>query len=298
MTRGLSVPTEELEQSSAVSPVEQQQRPVTKMRNSSVKPPWMEELKRNQEKKEKGPDINTTNSNHEKPSVLPVKPVILKSAKTSSDAPSNSQPHTQPEANSVTCLKEPIPQKVGPKSINAKFEPLPSVEVRGISEPLLPKSFGKATGLTSLSCSLPVEKTTIKESNVSSVLPFPDEKKTLPDTAAFVLYPEAISESLGTGSATKQVVSSVHPPKGPGTKQPASSPNHLPVNQNELAHLNKPDYLVQRELHALHLRVASLEATVLTLQMELLQLKNAPVQDHNCRCMQKVSSTQASLVHI
>ncbi|KZS11789.1 putative SH3 domain-containing kinase-binding protein [Daphnia magna] len=298
--RGLSVPTEELEKSSPGSPVEQQQRPMTKMRNSSIKPPWMEELKRNQEKKEKGSITTTTNSNHEKPSVLPVKPIIPKSTNTSTDVPPNSQPHTQSEANSVT-LKELISHKVGPKNVNAKFEQLSSVEVPGIHEGPPPKSFGNVTGPISLSSVLPNEKTTQKESAVPSALQFRDEKKTLPETGTSMVlkeYPEANFSSHGTGNATKQTLTSLHPSKGPGVKQTVCSTNHNPVNLNELAQLNNSDYIVQRELHSLQLRVASLEATVLNLQMELLQLKNAPVEEHKCRCMQKVSSTEASLVHI
>ncbi|KAI9557106.1 hypothetical protein GHT06_016904 [Daphnia sinensis] len=297
--RGLSVPTEELEQSSPGSLVEQQQRPITKIRNSSIKPPWMEELKRNQEKKEKGSVTTTTNSNNEKPSVLPVKPIIPKSANTSTDVPPNSQPHTQSETNSVTCSKEPIPHKVGPKNVNAKFEQLSSVPL--IPEGPPPKSFGNVTGPLNLSSLLPTEKTTHKEPTLPSVPPFREEKKTLPETGSSVLskeYPEANSITLGTGNATKQTLPPLHPSNGPGVKQPVCSPNHHPVHLNELAQLNNSDSVVQRELQALHLRVASLEATVLNLQRELLQLKNAPIEEHKCRCMQKVSGKEESMVHI
>ncbi|XP_057374213.1 SH3 domain-containing kinase-binding protein 1-like isoform X2 [Daphnia carinata] len=297
--RGLSAPTEELEQSTPGSLVEQQQRPMTKMRNSSIKPPWMEELKRNQEKKEKGSIITSTNSIHEKPSVLPVKPIIPKSTIISTDVPTNSQSHTQSETNSVTYSKEPIPQKVGPKNVTAKFEQLSSVP--GIPDGPPPKSSGNVTGPVNLSSLLPVEKTIHKEPTLPSVPPFREEKKTLPETGASVLfkeYPEANSSTLGTGNAMKQTLPSLHPSNGPAVKQPVSSPNHHPANLNEVAQLNHSDYIVKQELHSLLLRVASLEATVLNLQMELLQLKNAPVKEHKCRCMQEVTSTETSMVHI
>ncbi|XP_046440839.1 SH3 domain-containing kinase-binding protein 1-like isoform X3 [Daphnia pulex] len=287
---GLSVHPEELGQNRLLSPVElQQQRPKTTIRNSSIKPPWMEELKRNQEKKEKGSFTTTSSNTLEKPAVPPVKPIIIaKSVNTSTDVP-------QSEGHSFTRAgNEPVSHKVGQKNAIAKIEPSSSSIIASVSPEIPPpKSLVNTSGAPTLANVPLIEKPPFA---VPTVV---DEKSAMLGTGTSMSLkgsPEAGLNSLNIEEFTKQKLLSTFPSND--TKQSVGLPNHLPVSLNEEAQLSNSEDTVQHELQTLRLRVASLETTVQNLQMELMQLKNSSADEHRCRCLKKKNSNEASLVHI
>lgn len=293
MVCGLSVHQEELVQNRLLSPVEpQQQRPKTTIRNSSIKPPWMEELKRNQEKKEKGSFTTIMSSNTlEKPAVPPVKPIISKSVNTSIDVP-------QTEGNLFTRVSETVSHKMGQKNAIAKIEPSSSSIIASVnSEIPPPKSLVNTSGSPTLGNVLHIEKPVFP---IHFVPPIVDDKNAMPGVGILMSLKgssEAGLNSLNVEECRKQKLLSTSPSND--AKQSVGLPNHLPVSLSEEAQLSKSGDTVQHELQTLRLRVASLEATVQNLQVELIQLKkNSSVDEHRCRCLQKVNSNEASLVHI
>ena len=245
----------------------------------------MEELKRNQEKKEKGSLTTPMCSSIEKPAIPPVKPIISKSINTSIDVP-------QSEGNSLTRVTDAVSYKIGQK--NSKIEPSLSSIVASVNSDIIhSKSLMNTSGSPTLASVLHSDKST------TTVPPVVEKKKTGPESGILLSLEGCTETGLNSQSieeTAKHKFLSAFPSNV--TKQSVDLPNQLPVNLNEVAQSSKSEDTVQRELQILHLRVASLEATVQNLQKELLHLKNSSLDEHRCRCMQKVNSNEASLVHI
>lgn len=273
---GLAVHTEEPDQNK-LSLVEQNLRPVaplTKTRTSSAKLPWMEELKRTQEKK----GSLTTSSSLEKPLIPPAKPIVSK------------------PGDSVTTLGDPVLKKIGQKNTKPVEQPVSSNVSPKTPENQFTKSPANASRATDLVPVLPAEKKTHKESPTGP--PSVDVKKLVLESGISTSPKESASVSdPGLGETPKHKSSPGLP--STVTKPQIESPKYQPpVNHNESVHVGKSDTTVQHELQSLHLRVASLEETVKSLQAELLQLKNTHAEEHRCPCMKKADTNGASLVHI
>lgn len=278
--------------SSAKPLTEENSRPTTKTRTSSLKAPWIEELKRNQEKK----GSLAATSAHDKPLIPSLKPVISKSSPLSTlNVDSSARTGLHPPSSNDT-----LKTQVGSKSFSCKEpnlspnrpdcptqEPKYSMESRKSSTIMLP--FGNVAYKDSflLSETRPVEMKRIAS-----------ESSTLFNARNH--QPNDVREQFSISKYANcelHSVSQIHNP------QSASSESNefasLSDTSNEKLRSPKSEDSVLFELRALNLRVASLETTVQKLQTQLLQMKSsAAFDEHKCQCLPKNEGKGSSMVHI
>lgn len=269
--------------------VEEHSRPTTKTR-SSIKPPWMEELKRNQEKK----GSIATSGTHDKPSVPSAKPTIPKPAHAPLTTPPNFQVSLSSGESAVTSNETVSKKNAGLKQNNPKLEsPSSSAIPPKYSPSQHTKRLDASPILTPVS---PPEKTSYKDPNLPSESSPVEMKKQITElrTVSVKDHPPA-----GSNGHDAVVLSKPKTALEPGSKviqkQPSTVSNYH--SYNELSQSRSADAIFL-ELRTLSSRVASLEATVLSLQTELSHLKNTTsVHEHKCQCMPKNASNE-SFVHI
>lgn len=270
--------------------VEELSRPTTKTR-SSVKLPWMEELKRNQEKK----GSIATSTTLEKPSVPPAKPTIPKPVNTPLTTPQNFPVNTSLGENSVISNEAASKKSVGLKQNNFKLEPPNSSTV---PPKYSPSQHPKRTdGSPILTPASPPEKPTYKDPSLPSESSLFEMKKQIMETKTSLSvkdHPSAGSNGHDTVVVLKPKTS-LEPASNVVNKQPSTVSNHHIYNESSQS---RSDDAIFLELRTLNSRVASLEATILSLQSELLHLKNTTsVHEHKCQCVAKKASND-SFVHI
>lgn len=231
------------------------QRPATKTR-TSMPPPWMEELKRNQEKK--GAPFN---GNVEKPSINQTKPTVQK-PNHSSLSPVNSPPSVQPEGDIPSSSEALSKGNVGVKTNAVKPGLTPVTSAPRL--PLNPKPAIDASNKSAIVPTSSLDKNTNKDDlagaktdvgrnvqEIKTIGPSPSK------SPAFDLR--------DTSESPKHDLSS-------GPKRHAVPSSTL---STEEAHSTNFNESILAELQSLKQRVITLEATVKSLQTELLHFKNS-----------------------
>jgi len=256
-TNGLAVQREEsVEQADArsVSSGEMPQLPVTKARTSPVKPPWMEELKRSQEKR--GSTLVPAPSSSEEHNKSPVPPPTLKPTvpKVAPATPAPSS-HVNNKSTSPLTSRDSSESAKSAANLNTKT---PSV---GSSS----SSSGADTYKMNLSNS---NSSMNKQTSGSSLVP--GSRPGIPG--------EKPSVSPSVKPAKSPTTTHIEAPKSSGPVRPApnsaikssSSTTNVPTKSHITSDNNDN---VQNEVESLRVRVGTLEATVEQLQASVQQLR-------------------------
>lgn len=289
------IPKQELE-GSKLPTVEEHSRPTTKIRTSPVvKPPWMEELKRNQEKK-----VSIASSGIlDKPSVPSAKPTIPKPVHSLLTSPPNFQVNISSGENTIISNEAVSRKNASSKQNNFKLDSSNSSTVPLKYSPS--QHSKRSDGSPIVTPVSPHEKASCKDSTLPSESHLVEMKKQITEMRTPHLsikdHPTAGSNGHDAVVVLKPKVE-LEPVSKVINKSSLTVSSHPSVSYNESPQ-SRSDDAVFLELQTLNSRVASLEATILSLQTELLHLKNTTaVHELKCQCMPKNTSNESSLVHI
>lgn len=273
-TNGLAVQREEsVEQADArsVSSGEMPQLPVTKTRTAPVKPPWMEELKRSQEKR--GSTLVPAPSSSEEHNKSPVPPPTLKPT-VPKVAPATPQPpssHVNNKSTSPLTSRDSSESAKSAANLNTKT---PSVGSSSSNQ-----SSSSAGAADTYKMNLSNSNSSMnKQTSASSLLPgsrpgIPGEKPSV--------SPAAVKP------AKSPTTTHIEAPKPSGPARPLpnsaikSSSSTTNVPKSHITSDNNDN--VQNEVESLRVRVGTLEATVEQLQASVQQLRQMLEEERKSR---------------